>query len=50
LLEVNTIPGLTAGSLLPKAAAAAGIGFPELVHRIIGNALRRERDRRRERG
>jgi D-alanine-D-alanine ligase len=50
LLEVNTIPGLTAGSLLPKAAAAAGIGFPELVHRIIGNALRRDRNRRRERG
>ena len=49
LLEVNTIPGLTAGSLLPKAAAAAGIGFPELVHRIIGNALRRERTRRRSR-
>jgi D-alanine-D-alanine ligase len=47
LLEVNTIPGLTAGSLLPKAAAAAGIDFPELVHRIIGNALRRERARRR---
>jgi D-alanine-D-alanine ligase len=49
LLEVNTIPGLTAGSLLPKAAAAAGIGFPELVHRIIGNTLRRERIRRRGR-
>ena len=49
LLEVNTIPGLTAGSLLPKAAAAAGIGFPDLVHRIIGNALRRDRMRRRGR-
>jgi D-alanine-D-alanine ligase len=49
LLEVNTIPGLTAGSLLPRAAAAAGIGFPELVHRIIGNALRREQARRRGR-
>jgi D-alanine-D-alanine ligase len=45
LLEVNTIPGLTPGSLLPKAAAAAGIDFPELVNRIIGNALRRKRAR-----
>ena len=46
LLEVNTIPGLTPGSLLPKAAAAAGIDFPELVNRIIQGALRRERRRR----
>ena len=51
LLEVNTIPGLTPGSLLPKAAAAAGIDFSELVNRIIGSALRRERARRnRKRG
>ncbi len=50
LLEVNTIPGLTPGSLLPKAAAAAGIGFPELVDRIIHSALRRQRQRRRGRG
>jgi D-alanine-D-alanine ligase len=33
-LEVNTLPGLTAGSLLPKSAAAAGIGFTELCERI----------------
>jgi len=46
LLEVNTIPGLTPGSLLPRAAAAAGIDFTELVNRIIANALRR-RDHRR---
>ena len=45
LLEVNTIPGLTPGSLLPKAAAAAGIDFSELINRIIGNALRRKRAR-----
>lgn len=45
LLEVNTIPGLTPGSLLPQAAAAAGIDFTELVTRIIANALRR-RDHR----
>lgn len=35
VLEVNTIPGLTPNSLLPKAAAAAGIAFPELVHRLL---------------
>jgi len=50
LLEVNTIPGLTPGSLLPKAAAAAGLDFPELVNRIIQSALRRQRHRRRGRG
>jgi D-alanine-D-alanine ligase len=33
-LEANTLPGMTATSLLPKAAAAAGIGFPELCDRI----------------
>ena len=33
-LEVNTLPGLTAGSLLPKSAAAVGISFPELCERI----------------
>jgi D-alanine-D-alanine ligase len=45
LLEVNTIPGLTPGSLLPRAAAAAGLDFSQLVTRIIGNALRRKRRR-----
>jgi D-alanine-D-alanine ligase len=33
-LEVNTLPGLTAGSLLPQSASAAGIGFEELCERI----------------
>ena len=32
--EANTQPGMTATSLVPKSAAAAGIGFPELVRRI----------------
>ena len=35
VLELNTIPGFTAHSLLPKAAAAAGIDFPSLCARII---------------
>jgi len=34
-LELNSIPGFTATSLLPKAAAAAGIAFPDLCHRIM---------------
>jgi D-alanine-D-alanine ligase len=34
VLEVNTIPGFTETSLLPKAAAAAGIPFPELCDTI----------------
>jgi D-alanine-D-alanine ligase len=39
-LEANTLPGMTATSLLPKAAAAVGIGFPELCERIVQLALR----------
>ena len=35
VLEVNTIPGLTASSLLPKAALAAGLSFPKLLDKII---------------
>ena len=34
-LEINTIPGMTATSLLPKAAAATGITFSELCRRIV---------------
>jgi D-alanine-D-alanine ligase len=37
-LEVNTIPGMTATSLLPKAAAHVGIPFAELVEQILGSA------------
>jgi len=38
-LEANTLPGLTAGSLLPKSAAAVGISFPELCERICRGGL-----------
>jgi D-alanine-D-alanine ligase len=38
-LEINTIPGMTETSLLPQAAAAAGISFPELLDRLIEIAL-----------
>lgn len=34
-LEVNTLPGMTATSLLPQSAAAAGISFAELCERIV---------------
>ncbi len=34
-LELNTLPGMTATSLVPKVAARAGIDFPELVERIL---------------
>jgi D-alanine-D-alanine ligase len=37
-LEVNTIPGMTETSLLPKAAGHAGIDFDELVQRILESA------------
>jgi D-alanine-D-alanine ligase len=42
-LEANALPGMTANSLLPKAARAAGIGFPELCHRIASLAAARIR-------
>lgn len=39
VLELNSIPGFTETSLLPKAALAAGITFPELCKRIVLNAI-----------
>ncbi len=47
VLEVNTIPGLTEGSLIPLAARAAGIEYADLLDRMIAAALRRDRARRR---
>lgn len=35
VLEINTIPGMTATSLVPKAAAAAGISFADLCERLL---------------
>lgn len=43
VLEVNTIPGMTSTSLLPDAAKAAGISFPQLLDRIVENALRQRK-------
>jgi D-alanine-D-alanine ligase len=41
VLETNTIPGMTDQSLLPKAAATAGIPMRDLVSRLVEAALRR---------
>jgi D-alanine-D-alanine ligase len=38
VLEINAIPGMTDTSLLPKAAEAAGLGFDEVVERILAEA------------
>jgi D-alanine-D-alanine ligase len=43
VLEVNTIPGFTSHSLLPRSAAAAGVGFGELAGRIVRLAAQRAR-------
>jgi len=40
VLEINTMPGFTTHSLVPKAAAKAGIGFPALCDRLARMALR----------
>jgi D-alanine-D-alanine ligase len=45
-LEVNTLPGLTAASLFPKAAHAVGIAFPALVSHLIQLAVEEGRGRR----
>jgi D-alanine-D-alanine ligase len=41
VLEVNTSPGMTATSLLPMAAQAAGMGVEQLVERMVRGALDR---------
>jgi len=46
-LEINTIPGMTETSLLPQAAAAAGISFPELLDRLVQVALATHAERKR---
>lgn len=43
VLEVNTLPGMTDSSLLPMAAAAAGISYPALCQRMVELALKRAR-------
>lgn len=42
VLEVNTLPGMTETSLLPKAAAAAGLNYAQLCQRMVDLALARK--------
>ncbi len=42
VLEVNTLPGMTETSLLPKAAAAAGLDYAALCQRMVDLALKRK--------
>src|SRR5262249_22270781 len=42
VLEINTLPGMTETSLLPKAAAAAGLDYAQLCQRMIDLALQRK--------
>lgn len=46
LLEVNVIPGMTSHSLLPKAAARAGLSMPALCQLIVDAAMHRRNDAR----
>jgi D-alanine-D-alanine ligase len=39
LLEVNTVPGMTDHSLVPMAAAATGLSFPQLCLTILSQTL-----------
>lgn len=39
--EVNTMPGFTNTSMYPKALAASGVSYPELIHRLVEHGLAR---------
>ena len=43
LVEINTLPGLTPASLLPKSAAAAGMSYNEFCERIVEESLNKYR-------
>ena len=43
ILEVNTLPGMTATSLLPQEAAAIGLSFDQLLARLIELGLRKKK-------
>ena len=40
VLEVNTVPGMTATSLVPKAARAVGISFEDLCEKLLLMAIK----------
>jgi D-alanine-D-alanine ligase len=45
LNEINTLPGFTSISMYPKLWAASGIGYPELVDRLVQLGLERKLER-----
>ncbi|MGE4550842.1 MAG: hypothetical protein AAEJ57_05580 [Opitutales bacterium] len=45
MLEVNTIPGLTETSLLPKSASCAGYDFDCLVNELVAPSIKRFQER-----
>jgi D-alanine-D-alanine ligase len=49
LNEINTIPGFTAMSVYPRLWAASGVGYPDLIDRLIALALQRHADQARNR-
>jgi len=46
--EINTMPGFTPISMYPKLWQASGVGYAELIDRLVGLALERHARRRRE--
>ena len=45
VLEVNTLPGMTELSILPEAAAAAGLSYAQLCQRMMDLALKRSKEK-----
>ena len=43
-LEVNTLPGMTPNSLIPKAARVEGMGYDELCEKIVMLSLKEHRE------
>ena len=50
VLETNTIPGMTATSLYPQSAAAAGYSFPQLLDTLIHLAMEEHKNKNKRRG
>lgn len=49
LNEINTMPGFTSISMYPKMWAASGLGYPELIDRLIELALERHKEKKKNR-
>ena len=45
-MEVNTLPGITPNSLIPKEAAAVGMSYPDLCEAIVLESLRVRKEER----